>query len=180
MFEPCPHARVAHGAACACRTVTCTFEKVTGPPYAITYNLQVGAPIPVFDRNQGNILATQSSIIGREREHGATQNRLIGQLAEVLARYETARTLAVNYRDQILPDQVQTYRGVYSRYREAGQAADDNINFGDVIVAQQTLNTVMNEYANVLGNLWQAYVDAAELLQVDDLTQLEAWFTAGP
>jgi len=148
----------------------------TGPPYATTFNVQVGAPIPVFDRNQGNILATQSSILGHEREHGSVQNRLTGELAAILARYDTARTLAVNYRDQILPDQVRTYRGVYSRYREGGQAANDNISFGDVIVAEQTLGTAVNDYATVLTNLWQAYVDAAELLQVEDLQVLDAWF----
>lgn len=152
----------------------------TGPPFGTTWNLQVGAPIPIFNQNQGNILATQSSIQSSERAFGATQNRLIGDLATILARFDTARTLAANYRRDILPDQVRTYRGVYRRYREGGQAAGDALNFGDVIVAQQTLGTVVNEYADVLTEMWQSYVAAAELLQVEDLTILDAWFGVMP
>ena len=103
------------------------------------------------------------------------QNDLIGQLAAVLAKFSTARAQAENYRRQILPDQVRTYRGIYSRYREAGPG-NDNINFGDVIVAQQTLATAVSGYADVLSQLWQTYIDVADLLQMEDLRVLQAWF----
>lgn len=148
-------------------------------PYVNSYNMQISAPIPIFDRNQGNILATQSSIISHERSYAASQNYLTGQLADVIARFETARAKAENYRNQMLPDQVRTYRGIYSRYREAGPGVNDNINFGDVIVAQQTLGTAVNDYAGVLMDLWSAYVAAAELLQTEDLRTLDAWFGVG-
>jgi cobalt-zinc-cadmium efflux system outer membrane protein len=151
----------------------------TGPPFGTTFNLQVGAPIPVFDRNQGNILSTQSAILSQERAYASAQNTLAGRLAEILTRYDTARIQSVNYRQQMLPDQVRTYRGVYSRYREGGQADNDNLNFSDVIVAQQTLVSSVNGYAEVLNQMWQAYVDAGELLQVDELAQLQAWFGIG-
>ncbi|MFO0917321.1 MAG: hypothetical protein U0872_03280 [Planctomycetaceae bacterium] len=68
------------------------------PPFVNSYNFQVGAPLPIWDRNQGNILATQSAIINRERAFAAAQNNLTGRLAEILGRYDTARTVAVNYR----------------------------------------------------------------------------------
>jgi cobalt-zinc-cadmium efflux system outer membrane protein len=147
------------------------------PPFVNSYNFQIGAPVPIFDRNQGNILSTQSSIIGYQRAYNATQNDLLGRLAAALARFDTARVQADNYRRHMLPDQVRTYRGVYSRYREGGQAENDNINFSDVIVAQQTLSSTVNDYSNVLTSVWQAYVDIAALLQVEDLTQLQAWFS---
>jgi outer membrane protein, heavy metal efflux system len=156
-----------------------TYQHAYGvPPFINSYNFQAGAPIPIFDRNQGNILATQSTLISNERAFGAMQNDLIGQLAAVLARYATARAQAENYRRQMLPDQVRTYRGIYSRYREAGPG-NDNINFGDVIVAQQTLATVVSGYADVLSQLWQSYIDVADLLQMEDLRALGAWFGAG-
>lgn len=145
-------------------------------PFVNSYNFQVGVPIPVFDRNQGNILSTQSTLLSRERAFAATKNDLTGRLAEILARYDTARIQSENYQRQVLPDQVRTYRGVYSRYREGGQAANDSLNFGDVIVAQQTLAATVNGYSNVLDQMWQAYVDAADLLQIEDLATLSAWF----
>lgn len=157
-----------------------TYQHAYGvAPFINSYNFQVGAPIPIFDRNQGNILSTQSSIINRERAFAAAKNDLTGRLAEVLSLYHTTRTQAENYRHHLLPDQVRTYRGVYSRYREGGQAANDNLNFGDVIVAQQTLATAVNGYADVLNQMWQAYVDAADLLQIEDLATLSAWFGQG-
>lgn len=155
-----------------------TYQHASGiPPFVNSYNFQIGAPVPIFDRNQGNILSTQSSIIGYQRAYNATQNDLLGRLAAALARFDTARMQADNYRRHMLPDQVRTYRGVYSRYREGGQAENDNINFSDVIVAQQTLSSTVNDYSNVLTGVWQAYVDIAALLQVEDLTQLQAWFS---
>lgn len=157
-----------------------TYQHAYGvPPFVNSYNFQVGAPIPIFDRNQGNILAAESSIVSNERAYAATKNLLTGQLAEILARFDTARIQAVNYRQHVLPDQVRTYRGVYSRYREGGQAANDNLNFSDVIVAQQTLSTTVGGYADVLSQMWQAYVDAANVLQVEDLELLQAWFGMG-
>lgn len=146
------------------------------PPFVNSYNFQVGVPLPVFDRNQGNILSAQSAIVRSERAYSAVQNDLVGQLAAALARFDTARVQAGNYRRHMLPDQVRTYRGVYSRYRQGGQG---ELNFGDVIVAQQTLTMTVSEYADVLNELWRAYVDIAELLQVEDLVQLSAWFGAG-
>src|SRR5262249_42960536 len=140
-------------------------------PFVNSYNFQVGAPIPIFDRNQGNILATQSTLISNERAFGAMQNELIGQLAAALARFSTARAQPQNYRRQSHPDPVRTDRGIYSRYREAGPG-NDNINFGDVIVAQQTLATAVSGYADVLSQLWQTYIDVAELLQMEDLRSL--------
>ena len=62
-------------------------------------------------------------------------------------------------------DQVRTYRGVYQRYHDDPQ----DIRFNDVVVAQQTLASTLTQYIDVLANQWQAVVDVAELLQVDDI-----------
>ena len=47
------------------------------------------------------------------------------------------------------------------------------MNFGDIIVAQQTLGAAVSTYTDALGDQWQAYVDLAGLLQLEDLNQLE-------
>ena len=141
----------------------------TGTPFGTTYNLQVNVPLAIFDRNQGNILQTQSLMIASDRALTDRQNNLTRQLAEAFARYQTARSLAASYRDEILPDQVRVYRGVYARYQQDRQA----VNFGDIVVAQQTLGTAVSAYTDALGDQWQAYVDLADLLQLEDLSLLE-------
>ena len=157
-----------------------TYQHAYGvPPFVNSYNFQVGAPVPIFNQNQGNILATQSAIISQNRAFSATQLALINQLAAVLARFDTARAQALNYRHEMLPDYVRTYRGVYTRYREGGQGPE-SLNFGDVIVAQQNLGATVAGYSDVLNQVWQAYVELGNLLQVEDLAELEAWFGMAP
>jgi len=41
-----------------------------------------------------------------------------------------------------------------------------------VIVAQQTVAQVLNQYLDILQSQWQSLVDIGELLQVDDLMEL--------
>lgn len=141
----------------------------TGAPFNTTYNLQVNVPLAIFDRNQGNILQTQSLMVASDRALADGQNNLTRQLAEAFSRYQTSRRLAASYRDEILPDQVRVYRGVYARYQQDRQA----VNFGDIVVAQQTLGAAVSTYTDALGEQWQAYVDLAGLLQLEELGQLE-------
>ncbi len=71
------------------------------------------------------------------------------------------------YRKNILPDQVQAYRGVVLR-----RQADPNAQFGDLVAAQQTLATSVSSYLNTLGQLWSSTIALADFLQTDDLFSL--------
>jgi cobalt-zinc-cadmium efflux system outer membrane protein len=141
----------------------------TSPLNDVTFNIQVGLPLPVFNKNQGNIYAAQSQIVENHQNLVAAQNDLTAQLAEIHARYATNRILAQNYRDEILPDQVRTNRGVYQRFREGA----DTVDFAQIIVTQQQLGQLVGDYVDVLEAQWQAVVDLAELLQADDLFSLD-------
>jgi len=46
------------------------------------------------------------------------------------------------------------------------------VSFNDVIVAQQTVAQVLNQYLDILQSQWQGLIDIGELLQVDDLMEL--------
>ncbi|RLT12775.1 MAG: TolC family protein [Planctomycetota bacterium] len=140
----------------------------TGTPFNTTYNLQISVPLPIWDRNQGNILKAHADIVRGENDREATANSLIQQLADAAGRYESSRTQAANYRASLLPDQVRTYRGIYQRYQEDRDA----VKFGDIIVAQQTLATLITSYVDLLNQQWQATVDLTRLLQLDDLAEI--------
>ncbi len=134
----------------------------------VSFNLQVGVSLPVFNKNQGNIYGAQSKIVESHQQLQWASNQLAAKLAEVHARYQTNRALMQNYKDQILPDQVRTYRGVHRRFREGA----DSVDFAQIIVTQQQLGQSINQYLNVLEAQWLAVVDLAEVIQADNLFHL--------
>jgi cobalt-zinc-cadmium efflux system outer membrane protein len=147
----------------------------TTPPYNVTYNLQVGLPIPLFNRNRGNIVAAEADVVHAVQEPDRVRNTLLAQLAAALAEYDSARELAARYRGDVLRNQVQTYRGVHARFHVDREKSD----FSELVISQQTLATALREYVDVLREQWDAAIRLAALLQVDDLSELEH-LTDGP
>ena len=58
------------------------------------FNVQLGFALPVFDRNQGNIVRAKGQIASAGEALRATQTDLTGRLAEALGRYEGNRKVA--------------------------------------------------------------------------------------
>ena len=131
----------------------------------LSFNLQIGIPVPIYDRNEGNITSAHAKVTRAQQDLIDKRNSLQSTLAEIYCRYSSNVTIASSYRTEILQDQVRVYRGVYDRFREAG----DSVDFAQVVVAQQTLSQAVVSYLDVLGEQWDATIDLAEILQVDDL-----------
>jgi cobalt-zinc-cadmium efflux system outer membrane protein len=142
----------------------------TTPPFGTVVSVQLGVPVPVWDRNQGNVQRAEALLFRATQTAQRARYDLTSRLAEAFARYESNRKLLDYYRNHILPDQVQTYRGIYQRH----QQDPTRVVFGDIIVAQQTLASTVNTYLVTLGDFWNAVVDVAALLQTDDLFPLTA------
>jgi cobalt-zinc-cadmium efflux system outer membrane protein len=146
----------------------------TVAPYGTVYNLHAGIAIPLFDRNRGNIMSAEAALMRACQEYNRARNELAASLADNFARYQSQHVLLDYYRTQILQDQVQSYRAIYQRY----QQDTDSIEFNDVVTAQQTLASAVSTYIQALGDQWQAMVDMAGLLQLDDLSQLDQFAAA--
>ncbi len=145
----------------------------TAPPNAASPSVQVGMPIPVWNRNQGNILQAESQMVSASEAKHKARNQLTSDLAEAFERYENNRVLLSYYRDQILPDQIRTYRGLFERFHLEVKIADaENLTFADVVNAQNILSASVVQYLQILGNMWISVVDIANLLQTDDLFQI--------
>jgi cobalt-zinc-cadmium efflux system outer membrane protein len=140
-----------------------TFE-----PGTTTYNLMLGGDLPVLNRNQGNRIARRAEAVRASQQVQNTRNNLTAALAGAFGKYEANRQLAESFQSEALRDQVRAYRGVYQRYL----ADPASVSFNDVIVAQQTVAQVLNQYLDILQSQWQSLVDIGELLQVDDLMEL--------
>jgi len=141
----------------------------TSPLNDIAYSLQIGLPLPVFNKNRGNIAAGEAELMGAHQDWSRIRNELIALLAEAHANYASSRTIAEAYRGEIIREQVRTYRGIYDRFRQAG----DNLDFSQVVLAQQTLFEVVDQYLTALDAQWQALVDLARVLQLEELSGME-------
>ncbi|MBN9548604.1 MAG: TolC family protein, partial [Alphaproteobacteria bacterium] len=134
------------------------------------FNLQLGLPLPVWDRNQGNIRSAEYQIASNTAALTATENDLTGRLADALGRYEANRIAAANYREKALPALTQAYQGLIRRYQqEPADVPGGKVAFNDIVVAQQNLAQALQSYLSALTAQWQAVVDLAALLQVDEL-----------
>lgn len=140
----------------------------TFTPGTTTYNMTLGGAVPVWNKNQGNRIAARAELIRSMQLALDAQNQLIVKLAPIYGTYQTNRQLAKSFRSEALSDQVRAYRGIYQRY----MTDPSGISFSDVIVAQQTVASVLNQYIDILQSQWQSTVELGELLQVDDLFQM--------
>jgi cobalt-zinc-cadmium efflux system outer membrane protein len=142
----------------------------TGPPFGVTWNMQAGLRLPIWDKNVGGILNAQGMMSRQQQQIDVVRNGLVSTLADAFERYENNRAILEYYRTQILPDQARAYRGVYERH----QQQPDRVTFGDVITAQQTLANTITNYIVALGNQWTAVTDLLNVLQVESLDELRA------
>src|SRR4029077_16410833 len=90
----------------------------TTPPFNTTANVEVGVPIPVWDRNQGGIHQAEADLAKALDEACRVKLDLLGKLADAAERYATNKTLVEVSLTQILPDQARAYRGVLDRYQQ--------------------------------------------------------------
>ncbi len=140
----------------------------TTPINHLSFNLYLAMPIPIIDQNQGNLSAAEARLSQSRAERDNVYRQLLGELAKAHQQYLANVEISATYRDQILPDLVRVFRGVADRYRVAGEPSD----FAEIVVAQQTLAGGIDDYLAALQEQWDALIDIAELLQVENLEEL--------
>jgi cobalt-zinc-cadmium efflux system outer membrane protein len=149
----------------------------TTPPFDVAYNVQIGVPLPIWDRNTGNIKQAQSALYRANKEEHRVQDDLTTRVADAFERYENNRVLTDYYRQEILPNWKRVYNLVLSvlGLSEAGAQPGAQPNVGltlgflDLSTNQQNYVTAVGAYLTALAAQWQAVVDIANLLQSDDL-----------
>jgi cobalt-zinc-cadmium efflux system outer membrane protein len=144
----------------------------TGDPHNVMTGVQVGGPVPVWNRNQGNILQAEAQLVRASEEEHRVRDDLARQLADVFERYNLNRELLSPYRGTVLPDLVRVLNGVFERYLAQSTKTAGEITFLDISTAQQNLATAVMAYLQALAAHWQALVDIGGLLQTEDLFQM--------
>ena len=95
-------------------------------------NVQVGAPIPVFNQNQGNIAAARAEYCRSLMEVKRIENSIAARLAVVSQNYQSASVAVSKYTQEILPNAAESMSLAELAYK-AGET-----NFIQVLVARRT------------------------------------------
>jgi cobalt-zinc-cadmium efflux system outer membrane protein len=127
--------------------------------------LAVSVPLPVFDRNQGNILEARYQLARTEVERRAAAVRVQTALAETHAALSEAFSEASTLRDEVLPGAQQAFDAAREGYRQG------KFQFLEVLDAQRTLFEARGQYVEALSTYHKA-VAALERLIGEPLSAL--------
>jgi cobalt-zinc-cadmium efflux system outer membrane protein len=118
----------------------------------------VAVPIPVFDRNQGNVLEARHKLEqGLARRH-ATETAIHTALVETYARLSSSFSEATALREKVVQGAQSAFDAANEGYR-AGK-----LGFLDVLDAQRTLFEAKAKYIDALAAYHSAKADVERLL----------------
>lgn len=109
----------------------------------------VTLPVPVWNRNQGNILTAQAEVSEAIQQVGRVENDLVERLATAFRDFVAARLRAERYRDAILPRANETYELSLKAYK-GGQ-----FEYLRVLEAQRSVAQARLEYIRAQGDAWR-------------------------
>lgn len=113
-----------------------------------TFNVSV--PVPVWNRNQGNIAAARARVGQAIQEVGLAENDLADRLAVAFRDFAAARRRAENYRTFVLPRAQQAY-DLSARAYKGGL-----FEYLRVLEAQRSVTQARLEVVRSLGEAWRA------------------------
>jgi len=134
------------------------------PDHSMEMQAEVGFALPIFNRNQGNILSAAADVVRLSQEVRLVELRLTERLTLAYQRYLTAKQTVEIYERQLLPNARESLRLILLGY-EKGDAKFD---YTAVLQAQRILFQVQLAYVQALGELWRSVSEIAGLLQLDD------------
>ena len=112
--------------------------------------VQAGIPLPIFNRNQGNIMQADAELVAAENDARRIQLELQNRLAIAFRRYENARQQVARYQNEIIPRAKQSIDLVTQGYG-AGQ-----LGFQPLLTSQRTYVRANLMYLDALSELRQA------------------------
>ena len=128
----------------------------------------VSVPLPVFDRNQGNLLEALKLEDKARDELQAATVRLHSEVAQARERLSTITAEVQSLQQEVLP-------GAKSAYDAATIGVENGkFNFLEVLDAQRTYFTAKSQYLKALGEAHRAAADIDRLLGASMVTGLIA------
>lgn len=125
--------------------------------------VQVALPLPLFNRNQGNIVAADAQLVAARRNVERSRLSLQSRLAEVFRRYASAGQQVEKYRGTILPDAKETLDLVATGYQQG------EFSYLNLLTVQRTYFQSNLAYLESLLQLKSAQAEIEGLLLSDSL-----------
>lgn len=122
----------------------------------------VSVPVPVFNRNQGNVQTASAQVAQARYEVSRVQNELAARLAGAHGQFTAAKKRADRYRTAVLPNATKSYELSLLAFK-GGQ-----FEYLRVIQAQRTVSEARLEYIRALGDAWRAASEIAGLALEED------------
>jgi cobalt-zinc-cadmium efflux system outer membrane protein len=138
--------------------------KYVGPEFG----LEIGVPLPIFERNEGNIASAEAQQRLAAAEVRRTELALRGRVAQALRSYRDALRTVDRYRATVLAQAQESHQLYLDRFREMAAA------YPQVLITQRTLGQVRAEYVRALVEARQYAVLLDGLLLTGGLDAPEA------
>jgi cobalt-zinc-cadmium efflux system outer membrane protein len=129
----------------------------TGSRFAVA-DVALGAPLLLFDRNQGNIRSAWAALVAASNEVQRVQLDLCGRFAATYGQYANARLRVDTYRETILPNAKESLELIATGYREG------EFGYLSLLTAQRTYFSVNLDYLASLQQFWARCVQIEGLL----------------
>lgn len=113
----------------------------------------LSVPLPLFNRNQGNILSALRRADQARDDLEAERNRVSQELADAYQRAEVSTVQTATLRDQVMPAAQSAYDAAVTGF-ELGKFA-----FTDVLDAQRTLFQIKTQYLRALADRYRSMAD---------------------
>ena len=126
--------------------------------------LAVSVPLPLWNKNEGNIQSARQELIAAEQMLAQVQLRIKQELAIVMEQYNRAHSQANYLKEQILPRVQQTLDLTRQTY-EAGE-----INFVALLTVQRTYTQNKLAYLDSLATVRRSEVELRGMLLSGSLT----------
>jgi cobalt-zinc-cadmium efflux system outer membrane protein len=110
---------------------------------------EVGLRIPLFNRNQGAIAEASAELDFAEREARRVELMLRARTASAFRAYQNALSVAIEYREQIVPRARQAYELYLANFRQMAAA------YPQALIAQRTFFQTQAEYVRALVDVWR-------------------------
>jgi cobalt-zinc-cadmium efflux system outer membrane protein len=121
-------------------------------------NVQVSLPLPLFDRNQGNIARAFGELTAAQAALDNRELALTQSLAAAIRDYHTASRRVAKYTESILPAAKQSFELVSQAYEQG------ELEYLEILATQRTYTEKNLSYLEDLETAWKQWAEIDGLL----------------
>jgi cobalt-zinc-cadmium efflux system outer membrane protein len=134
-----------------------------GRPVGLQGFADVGVRIPIFNRNQGNIVTARADLERAKREVERVRLVLRERAASIVQSYAFSQAAVDRYKNQMIPRAQKAYEMYAKKYQEMASA------YPQVLIAQRTLMQLEVSYVTALETFATSAVSLQSYLLTDGL-----------